>query len=122
MEYTKYQQGDVILLKVSEEEFNKTRNLKHRQSVHNKRAVLAEGEGTGHYHAVYLDDMLEDAEITLCKDNEYDRTNRAIIVTGAPVKLKHEEHNTITLEPGYYLQRIVKEFDHISGVTRGVID
>ena len=126
MKYVKHQQGDVILLKVSEAEFNHDRNLSqqlsHRTAIHETRAVLAEGEATGHYHAVYMEDMLDNAGITLCKNSEYDRQNRGIIVTGAPVELKHEEHDTITLEPGFYLQRIVKEYDHISGITRRVAD
>ena len=122
MQYEKYQQGDVILRKVSEEEFNKEGRIKYKTDTHENRAVLAEGEATGHYHAVYMNDMLKDAGITLCKANEHDRANRGIIVTGAPVKLKHEEHDTITLEPGFYLQRIVNEYDHISGITRRVAD
>ena len=122
MGYIKIQQGDVLLLKVTEEEFNRARNLTYKTSTHTKRAVLAEGEATGHYHAVYMEDMLENTGITLCKDSEWDRQNRGIIVTGGSVKLKHEEHDTITLEPGFYLQRIVKEYDHISGIARRVAD
>ena len=122
MAYIKIQQGDVLLLKVTEEEFYDNKNIQYTNKVHNHRAVLAEGEATGHYHAIYMEDMLEDAGVTLCKGTEYDRTNRGVIVTGAPVELKHEEHDTITLEPGFYLQRIVKEYDHISGITRRVAD
>ena len=122
MQYEKHQQGDVLLLKVSEEEFNKAQRLSYRINNHDTRAVLAEGEATGHYHAIYMEDMLEGGGITLCNNGEYDRQNRGIIVTGAPVELRHEEHNTITLEPGYYLQRIVNEHDHISGITRRVAD
>ena len=122
MHYIKYQQGDVILQQVSEEEFNKNSQINYKIVDHKTRAVLAEGEGTGHYHAVYMEDMLDNAGITLCKNSEYDRQNRGIVVTGAPVELKHEEHDTITLEPGFYLQRIVKEYDHISGITRRVAD
>ena len=121
MSYIKYQQGDVLLLKVNEETF-KANQLNHRINKHETRAVLAEGEATGHYHAVYMDDLLKEAEITLCKTAEYSRQNDGIIVTGAPVELRHEEHNTLTLEPGYYLQRIVNEHDHISGITRRVAD
>jgi len=121
MSYLKIQQGDVILRKVDEATFN-AENLNHRVAKHETRAVLAEGEATGHYHAVYMDDLLDGAGITLCKAGEYTRQNDGIIVTGAPVELRHEEHNTITLEPGFYLQRIVKEHDHISGITRRVAD
>ena len=121
MKYIKYQQGDVLLLKISKEEFE-TNKLNHRISKHDNRAVLAEGEATGHYHAVYMDDLLEGAGVTLCKSGDYVRQNGGIIVTGAPVELRHEEHNTLTLEPGFYLQRIVKEYDHITGRIRGVMD
>ena len=120
MQYIKYQQGDVLLLKVSKEEFDKAQ-LNHQISVHEVRAVLAEGEETGHYHAVYLNDMLNNSQITLCKPNEYTRNNAGIIVKGK-IELKHEEHNTLTLPEGYYLQRIVKEYDHMTGMTRGVMD
>ena len=121
MSYTKHQQGDVLLRKVSEKEFN-GKHFAHKLSNHVDRAVLAKGEGTGHYHAVYMNDLLDNAGITLCKESEYDRQNRGIIVTGAPVELKHEEHNTITLEPGFYLQHIVREYEQISGITRRVAD
>ena len=121
MSYTKIQQGDVLLRKVDEKTFNASK-LNHRVTQHDKRAVLAEGEATGHYHAVYMDDLLEGAGITLCKGGEYSSQNEGIIVTGGPVELRHEEHNTITLEPGFYLQRIVNEYDHIAGRTREVAD
>ena len=120
MQYIKYQQGDVVLLQVSEEEFNKA-SLTHQISTHKTRAVLAEGEETGHYHAVYLEDMPKGAEVTLCKHYDYSRENGGIIVKGK-VDLKHEEHNTITIPEGFYLQKIVKEYDHMTGRTRGVID
>ena len=120
MQYIKYQQGDVLLLKVSKEEFLKAQ-LNHQTSVHEVRAVLAEGEETGHYHAVYLNDMLNNSQITLCKPNEYTRNNAGIIVKGK-IDLRHEEHDTITIPEGYYLQQIVKEHDHITGRTRGVMD
>mgnify|MGYP003149424723 CR=1 FL=1 len=119
--YEKYQQGDVILRKISKEAFELNK-LNHRVTKHDDRALLAEGEATGHAHAVYMDDLLEGAEVTLCKQYESGRQNEGIIVTGNPVEIRHEEHNTITLEPGYYLQRIVKEYDHISGITRRVAD
>ena len=122
-DYDKYQQGDVILRKVDEATFNvEAKNLNHHTNKHDKRAVLAEGEATGHYHAVYMDDLLEGAGVTLCKGGEYSRRNEGIIVTGASVELRHEEHDTITLEPGYYLQKIVDEYDHIAQRTREVAD
>lgn len=120
MQYIKYQQGDVLLLKVSQAEFERHK-LNVVTSMFETRALLAEGEATGHAHAVYMDEMLEEAGITLCKTHEYARTNGGLIVKGT-VELKHEEHAPLTLPEGYYIQRIVKEHDHISGQTRGVAD
>jgi len=121
MQYIKYQQGDVLLLKVDKETFDKER-MNCKINTHDNRAVLAEGEATGHYHAIYMNDMLEEAGVTLCKEHDYTPRNQGLIVEGGKVELRHEEHNTITLEPGYYLQRIVNEYDHISGITRRVAD
>lgn len=117
----KYQQGDVLLIRVTEKEFNEAK-LKDKVSKHKTRAVLAEGEETGHYHAIYNEDVPENTTVTLCKSHHYRRDNDGLIIENNPVQLKHEEHNTITLPPGFYLQKIVREFDHISGRTRGVID
>jgi hypothetical protein len=137
MNYQKIQQGDVLLLKVSKEEFEK-KGFVYKNNNHDERAVLEFGEGTGHAHAIYMEDLLDNAEcfivcadnttvkgatgVTLCKRSEWNKQNQGVIIEGGFAQLKHEEHDTITLEPGYYLQRIVKEYDHISGITRGVID
>ena len=120
MKYVKYQQGDVLLLKVSKEDFD-THKLKYQESKFATRALLAEGEATGHAHAIYMEDMLNEAGVTLCKSHEYSRDNGGVVVKGT-VELRHEEHATLTLPEGYYIQRIVKEHDHISGQTRGVAD
>ena len=109
-------------LKVSQLEFEANTHFNYKESHHKHRAVLAEGEATGHYHAIYMDDMLEEAGVTLCREHQHSTQNGGLIVEGASVELRHEEHNTITLEPGYYIQKIIKEYDHISGITRGVID
>lgn len=39
-----------------------------------------------------------------------------------PVSLKHEEHHTIEIPPGEYRIGIVRETDHLEGVTRQVAD
>ena len=36
--------------------------------------------------------------------------------------LKHEEHKPLSLPPGLYRTRIVREFDHLSQRTRNVVD
>ena len=43
-------------------------------------------------------------------------------VIDAPVTITHEEHNPVELPPGYYMVRIVREFDHIAGRSQYVAD
>jgi hypothetical protein len=72
------------------------------------RAVLAEGEHTGHFHeahgegvALYDDGLLEaphGAEVT------------------------HQEHAPVTVPPGTYNRSIVQEYDHFMEETRNTVD
>lgn len=117
----KYQQGDVVLMQVSAEEFAKA-NLREETTFRkgDERAVLAEGEETGHYHAIY--DMDKDDSVILCKWGKWSNDNGGVVVKGSPVTIRHEEHNPLTIPAGYYIQRIVKEYDPISRMIRGVVD
>jgi hypothetical protein len=66
------------------------------------RIVLAEGEATGHAHAV----LGEGVELV-----EADDETRYVEVIGPrPAKLVHEEHETISLQPGAYEVRRQREF------------
>ena len=42
--------------------------------------------------------------------------------TNVKAKLTHEEHNPIELPSGIYKVKIVREWDHIGGVSRNVVD
>lgn len=73
-----------------------------------ERAILAEGEHTGHFHeahgggvAFYDDGVLEAPQ-------------------GAEVT--HQEHAPVTLPPGNYVRSIVKEYDHFLEESRNVAD
>ena len=88
-----------------------------------KKLTVAFGEVTGHSHSFYMDKNLPGIEITA-----FGRTNtrvgdtpRFIDVVGSAV-VNHEEHNALTIPSGLYEVKIVKEFDHIAGVTRNVAD
>ena len=69
-----------------------------------------------------MDELLKEAGVTIYKQNDWDKRVLAVKVDKGAVELRHEEHNTLTLEPGYYLQKIVEEYDHISGQVRRVQD
>ena len=63
------------------------------------RVVLAEGEATGHFHAIRA------TGATLLADDE----DRYLRVSG-PVTLDHEEHAAIELVPGLYRVVIQREY------------
>ena len=125
----KYQQGDVVMFKVDEEYFNN-----HTRTDINKigysggkdeHAIVAFGEVTGHKHQVNMKDMVKEAGVTLSMG--YNReagidVPEGFTVIDAPVTITHEEHKPVELPPGYYMVRIVREFDHIAGRSRYVAD
>ena len=126
----KYQQGDVVMFKVDEKYFKEnTKNGKEYKSRYNggfdTHAIVAFGEVTGHKHQVNMKDMAEEAGVTLSMG--YNRQAGVDVPEGfqvheAPITITHEEHDPIELPPGYYMVRIVREFDHIAGRTGYVAD
>ena len=129
MEYKKYQQGDVVMLKVDDEYFKEHsrggdgRVEYNTQSLNNP--VLAFGEVTGHKHQIHMKDMLDKAEVTLHMGYNGEAgvdVPDAFEVCEETVILTHEEHNPIELPPGKYMVKIVREFDHIAGRSRYVAD
>tara|TARA_B100000315_G_scaffold38476_1_gene33215 strand:- start:271 stop:738 length:468 start_codon:yes stop_codon:yes gene_type:complete len=92
----------------------------------NKENVLtvAHGEITGHSHAFNMVDHPPGIAITAFGK----RTTRVgnipefIKITGDSAVIKHEEHNALSIPAGHYKVSIVKEWDHISGIARYVVD
>ena len=127
----KYQQGDVVLMQVTEKEFKDA--IKHKsvttfpQTKQNNRYELAYGEETGHCHAIYFDEMLDEAGVKVYKETNTWRKTEVdgafgVVVTCDDAVIKHEEHNPVALPKGCYLQSIVKEYDPLSGLVRNVVD
>ena len=125
----KYQQGDVVMFQVDKETYEKNTRSNESKSIYSggeqSKAILAFGEVTGHTHRVNMDEMLNDAGVTLSMG--YNReagkdVPEGFIVSNQTVTLKHEEHNPVDIPPGYYLVRIVREMDHITGRARYVAD
>ena len=125
----KYQQGDVVMFQVDEKTYNSNTRNNDNKAMYvggtKTKAILAFGEVTGHTHRVNMDEMLQGAGITL--NMGYNReagkdVPEGFIVENETVTLKHEEHNPVDIPPGYYLVRIVREMDHITGRARYVAD
>ena len=126
----KYQQGDVVMFKVDEKYFNEhTRANKEckvgYQGGKDEHAIVAFGEVTGHKHQVNMKDMAEEAGVTLSMGYNSQAgvdVPEGFAVIDAPVTITHEEHDPVKLPPGYYMVRIVREFDHITKRARYVAD
>ena len=136
----KYQQGDVLFIKSNREvehDNNRdsssirlgqyTKASKNDDPVDGKTTV-ALGEGTGHSHTFYKSDNPDVVINTygfLAGINGLGKVPMYVEVKAKPEKfaiIKHEEHKPLSLPPGVYRTRIVKEFDHLSQRTRNVVD
>jgi len=101
-----YQQGDVLLERV--ESIPETKKAVKKI---NGRHILAEGEVTGHAHAVV------DAGVKL-----FEAGTEKFLSASEDFTVVHEEHKNITLPKGDYKIRIVKEYDHFEEEAREVRD
>lgn len=72
--------------------------------------VLAEGEATGHLHAI------ESPEATFLAADLAEIEGRFLAVE-AEVDLTHPEHDTVTLPPGTYEVRRQREYADAGGIT-----
>lgn len=72
--------------------------------------VLAEGEVTGHAHVIE-----EKCEV-------YEKYGVLYLVNSKPVKVKHEEHATVTVPPGIWKIGITREYDFLTEEERNVCD
>ena len=132
VKYKKYQQGDVVMLKVDDDYFKEHSHsigdqyevVQYNTQSHNN-PILALGEVTGHKHQIHMKDMLDKAEVTLHMG--YNRkagvnVPDAFEVREETVILTHEEHNPLELPPGKYIVKIVQEFNHITRRAQNVAD
>ena len=103
---TQYRQGDVLLLKTRNQDLDEARAVPRDHG----RIILAEGEATGHAHAI------DSSEAELLEVEEGERYLRV----DAPCDLVHEEHAAIALDPGLY--RVVRQREYGPGVAEYVRD
>ena len=105
MKTTQYRQGDVLIERVSTptpaQEPNKEKRF--------KRIVLAEGEATGHAHALEVDaaDWWKDGDAQF-------------VSVSKPAKVVHDEHGVINLPAGTY--RITRQREYTPEAIRNVAD
>lgn len=104
------QQGDILLCPISKIPTG-CKAIKDKRGV-----VLAEGEISGHYHAIEKTNGVQLMEAP-------DRI-RYLVVGGArkSASLTHQEHKPVSIPPGTYRLGIVREKDWFSEMVRPVID
>lgn len=96
-----YQQGDVLLTKVTEIKGEKLNHL-----------TIAKGEATGHHHTI------TEGEAEL-----YEHEGTMFLkVKSNKATLTHQEHGAVVLPKGDYRVGIVREFDHFAEEARNVQD
>lgn len=82
---------------------------------HDGSFILAYGEHTGHAHRLAV---AKKSDVEIYKDNE----GRYVLNVKKPATLSHEEHKTITFQPGIYFQRNEREYDPFLNEIRTVQD
>lgn len=104
-EVNQIQQGDVLLERISQIP-TEAKKLNH--------GVLAEGEATGHSHALT---NLGVAMLLMDKDNMFLQVNdkEEAVIT-------HQEHNPVKVPTGNWEVKIVQEYDPFSEEARKVRD
>jgi len=119
MNKNQLQQGDVLIEKMNDEFFNKIQAKKICQKKNNKY-ILAEGEVTGHCHAI--EDKQNNTEMFEYYDDELQEKCLLLKILDKQVKLKHEEHKEITLDKGIFRVSKLNEYDPFENFTKKVQD
>lgn len=101
-----YRQGDILFIKLNEKPSG---NIIPRDD--QNRIVVAEGEATGHAHAIHED------KVTMYRD---DVLNRAWVVVDDTADVVHEEHDTVILDSGTW--EIVYQRQYVRGQVRRILD
>jgi hypothetical protein len=101
-----YRQGDIGLVRIAALPEGEGAAVKPV----NGRLILAEGESTGHHHAIVAD--------TLPALKWFGDVR--VVVADEPFSLVHEEHEALHFEPGMYA--VVERFEYDGAEERRVLD
>jgi hypothetical protein len=104
-----FRQGDVLLQYFGKQLPSDKKAPLERLAPDNLRVVLAYGEVTGHAHAL-------DAKVSTLYKWEGD----TLLEVKETTALKHEEHSSITLEPGVY--KVIQQKEYAPAAIRRVSD
>jgi hypothetical protein len=100
-----YRQGDVLLVAVQDVPAGAVPVPRRDGSV-----VLAEGEATGHLHAI----ADPNAELLALPAEEAEEVERRFLrIVGGTATLTHQEHDSIVLPRGLY--RVIRQREYVPG-------
>lgn len=105
MKAAPYRQGDILLVPIE-----KLPNGLSEVPREKGKIVLAEGEETGHLHAI------DAPEATFLAEDLAEIEGKFLVVE-AEVALTHPEHDTIKLAPGNYEVRRQREYTEAGGIS-----
>lgn len=106
-------QGDILLVPVAKLPDGLTEVPRESGKI-----ILAEGEATGHLHAIEAPEATFLAKDLGSPEDRYLVIEEAEAITAeaAGVELIHPEHDTVVLEPGAYEVRRQREYGQAGGI------
>lgn len=113
------QQGDILLkpIKLNDDSDWQVKKIKERNKIKKDELVVAYGENSGHSHRVKKIGKKKLIHYVAPNDQ-----SNIVFELEEDAVIEHEEHGPIVLPAGLYIVETVREVDHFSGTTRGVID
>ena len=112
-----YRQGDIGIIQLKYLPQLDKNAIKGKIEREKDGYVIALGEATGHRHL-----LVEDEPATTIEILDVGMGRKILKIVGGKAKLKHEEHNTITIMPGFYVIQNEREYDYFEQETRKVYD
>ncbi len=109
-QFKTYRQGDVLIKQIKDLPEGLTKSKDNFK----QRVVLAYGEVTGHAHAFY-----NPKDVELLESNDIKGTRKFLNIKSLS-KLKHEEHSTLTFNPGIY--EVIQQKEYSMGQIKRVVD
>lgn len=109
-----YRQGDILFVEVEEAVSGRTVRRK------NGRIIVAEGEATGHAHAIATPGVKLIERVEPDPARLVEQFHAHYLVADKPFEVVHEEHDTVELPAGTF--RVVRQREYSPEAIRTVAD
>lgn len=115
-----FRHGDVSFHQISQEEAEKLIATAKSKKEKQKKFVVALGEVTGHKHVMTLERPVLDIYGLTSEDMLLG--DEVLFHVKEPGTMTHEEHTPITLDTGFYIRKIERDFDPFLNMSRRALD